>query len=218
VTRAFGGMHLDTDLVRAPAPPPTPPRPHQLHHRGHPRPAMTIASAPSNGAPFPRRLRHRPLRLATAPGTGPKVHADTRAHSLNAWRPPEPEPIVVITTTRGRWQTRTADLCRVKEDPRSVTASSIGSSRVAKGHESAGQAACRDRGSTAHDDPSEEAGGRFSRHFRAIAAPSIARKWRGAAVMAERYRGRSSASDRSRRAQHRSSGRLRRPVGRNLPR
>jgi len=36
-----------------------------------------------------------------------------------------------------------------------------------------------DHRATAHDDPSAEAGGRFSRHFRAIAAPSVSRKWRG---------------------------------------
>jgi hypothetical protein len=63
------------------------------------------------------------------------------------------------------------NLCRVNENHRPVTASSIGSSRVTKGHESAGPAAHRNRGSTADDDPSAEAGGRFSRHFRATAAP-----------------------------------------------
>lgn len=69
--------------------------------------------------------------------------------------------------------------CRVNDNPRPVTASSIGLSRVAKGHGSPGQAACRDSRSTAHHDPSAEPGGRFSRHSRAIAAPSVGREWRG---------------------------------------
>ena len=88
-------------------------------------------------------------------------------------------PLLSRGFTSGRYRTRTCDLCRVKEDPRRVTISAIGPSRVAKGHETAGQPACPSQVSTAHDDPIAEMDGRFSRHFRAIAAPSVIRKWRG---------------------------------------
>ena len=126
----------------------------------------------------------KPIRFFKETQHGKLVHH-------NGYNPPHPAPPGHRARTPrcagvfqgGRWGTRTLGLCRVNENPRPVRASSIGSSRVAKAHESAGQAACPDRGPTALDDPSAEAGGEFSRHFRAITAPSVGRKWRVASLL-----------------------------------
>ena len=63
------------------------------------------------------------------------------------------------------------NLCRVKENPARDTGSAKGPSRAAEGRERAGHPAPPVRRATTHEGPSAEPGGKFSRHFRAIAAP-----------------------------------------------